>query len=243
MVTAIIGDQHGNLDNLITLIEHLAEKNVKTIIQVGDFAPIDDGFWSFIKAINALLEHYNMRLHFIDGNHDNHHLLQQYKCQLRSNVFYQRRGSYAYIEGLTYFFVGGAYTVNRKLLTENMDYWKTETLSASDYEYCLEQLNLLNYKVDVFVCHDLPYGLKRPKNQLWFIPENAISKKHRKRLKALVDKSDPQYIVHGHYHTKRIISETLSIMDNGHCDLLKSRTLISLGRDGDPLEDQYFIIN
>jgi len=117
MRVLVVGDIHGLLPQFAAWLERAHEKHrIDAAIQVGDF-----GF--FRKQFRELFEldvRFAVPVHAIDGNHEDHHWLEQ---QLRDgrvaqwreelNLIYQPRGSLAQFGATTVGFLGGALHVDQ----------------------------------------------------------------------------------------------------------------------------------
>ncbi|WP_096303532.1 metallophosphoesterase [Jatrophihabitans sp. GAS493] len=71
---AVAGDWHGNLWWAQQAIDRAAAAQAQVIVQLGDF-----GFWTmtpatrkFLQRLEARLDEHNIRLLFVDGNHEDH---------------------------------------------------------------------------------------------------------------------------------------------------------------------------
>src|SRR4051812_23913136 len=96
----IAGDWHGNLAHARKMIDLAHEKQVETIVQVGDF-----GWWPhyadmapYIGRIDKALYRRNLHLFWLDGNHENFDDLETrpYRAQ-RGVRYYERPNSESYL--------------------------------------------------------------------------------------------------------------------------------------------------
>ena len=83
MKIACIGDQHGNIRNFIKVVDYINNiyPEIDTLIQVGDFGLMGEGFERYLLKMNKYLMKMNKYLYFIDGNHENHIWLQKKNWQ------------------------------------------------------------------------------------------------------------------------------------------------------------------
>lgn len=131
----ILGDIHGD-----TYTYEFAIKDVASSIQVGDFGIGFAGpYWH--DKVNEMHEGTNHR--FIRGNHDNPE-----KC--KDMVGYIDDGT---IED-DWMFVGGAWSIDRPMRTEGVNWWEDEELS---YDELYRMIDLYEEsKPRVMITHDCP---------------------------------------------------------------------------------------
>lgn len=140
MKIIITGDIHGMYGYLNELVN---QEDPDIIIVCGDMGygfPNDQ-----IDKIVAM----NTRIHFCDGNHDNHWKLRELKnLAVAENVFYQPRGSTMRLpDGRNILFMGGANSIDRDRRTVGVSWWPEEVISQSDFQ------NLPDEDIDIFITH------------------------------------------------------------------------------------------
>lgn len=160
----LTGDLHRNISRLD--IENFPQQQNLTkndyLIVLGDFGLIWDGG----KLENELLDELNKKNFttlFIDGNHENFELLNQYKTEewkggkihkIRNSVFHLMRGEIFNIDKKTFFTMGGASSIDKHLRKENVSWWKEELPSKEEIEYAFS--NIYAYQecgVDYILSH------------------------------------------------------------------------------------------
>lgn len=215
MFIAVIGDQHGNIKNLIKLLHHIkqAHPTVTTILQVGDLIKSFDK--SFFACLQSHLDFLNLTFYFTNGNHDDlRNLRAPTTMKLDKSILFCPTGSIITIDNRSFMFVGGAYDIK----------------SGSGHS-CLKDDNVIG-QADVVVAHDtIPkFARKLVKFPLfisrWIWPRDY---KHKKYLASIISKVQPKLIVHGHYHKFKI---------QQHKDIIN----ISLGQDGQAFSKQFYLI-
>ena len=201
----VTGDTHGDYDiekikNFLNLpIGRLMTKDDYLIV-LGDFGalfygePAPGTEWYYKLEANGLLDDDKKTLQFwkdcpwttlfIDGNHENHDLLDAYPVKewhggkvhyLADNVIHLMRGQVFEIEGSTFFTMGGAESTDKWHRTEGESWWAREMPSNEEYNEAIENLEKYNFKVDYILTHCAPeayvsafmrYVYDRKRNQL-----------------------------------------------------------------------------
>ena len=99
---------------------------------------------------------------FIDGNHENHALLDTFPVEewhggkihrIKPSVIHLMRGQVFEIAGKTFFTMGGASSTDKEYRTENVSWWARELPSAEEYEEARHNLQLHNNSVDYIITH------------------------------------------------------------------------------------------
>jgi hypothetical protein len=134
------------------------------VIILGDFGLVWSGSkeekywldWLSDKPFSTL---------FVDGNHENHVMLQELKEQkkfgsivgrVRHNVFHLKRGHIYDIEGSSFLAFGGASSIDKASRKEWISWWPQEVPSYSEYNTCMDNLALRDNNVDYILSHTLP---------------------------------------------------------------------------------------
>ena len=197
------GDIHGNLDHAKWLFRNAADNKVDYIIACGDF-----GYWAhlkwgqkFLNEVARMAETNNIKLYWVDGNHENHDMLDDLvRKHGETNpiptpnewVMWIPRGCRFTIAGHTFMGYGGAYSVDWKDRIEGHSWWRQELIN----EYAIDFVE--PHKVDVLVTHEAPLGRK-----ISYKDEIAISVRQRELVQEIQDKVRPDLHVCGHHHTRQ----------------------------------------
>lgn len=163
----ITGDTHGEID-----ISKLS--NVKTrkfnftsedyLIICGDFGCVWNGDnkdkcwldWLSAKPYTTL---------FVDGNHENFDLLEQYPISswhggdvqlIRPNVIHLMRGQIYNINNKIFFTMGGAASTDKYLRKEGVSWWRQEMPSSEELQTGLNNLDTYDNNVDYIITHCAP---------------------------------------------------------------------------------------
>lgn len=157
------GDVHGSLD--IKKIEQWEKKIHPTsgdyLIILGDWGTVWYGNWWDEPMIDYWdSKPYNVC--FLDGNHENHKALEKFpichwnggKAHLIGNsIIHLMRGEIYTIDNKTFFVMGGGRSVDAYLRKEGKTWWPEEMPSKYEYDYALDNLSKVNFKVDYLLSH------------------------------------------------------------------------------------------
>ena len=166
----ITGDTHGTADwekiNTTNFPEQKELTKDDYLIILGDFG----GVWDGAEQDRYILKTYDKRYFttlFIDGNHENHDLLDKYPVEewnggkihrITDNVIHLMRGQVFTFGGSTFFTMGGAESTDREYRKEGESWWAREFPSDEEYEEALCNLAKHNFNVDVVLTHCAPEG-------------------------------------------------------------------------------------
>ena len=168
MLLGITGDTHSDL-NFIQIYK-AKKQGVTDLIICGDFGYVWDGSRKEQKQLDYM-SRIGVNILFIDGNHENHVLLNDYPVEdlyggkvhkIRDNIFHLMRGEVYNIQGKKFFAFGGAnsddlvyYNVygKRKERKEGKDWWREEKPTEQEKNKALENLKKYELKVDYILTH------------------------------------------------------------------------------------------
>jgi len=99
---------------------------------------------------------------FIDGNHENHKLLNTYPVEewngglvhrIRPSVIHLMRGQVYEIDGKKFFTMGGARSSDIAYRTPNVSWWEEELPTEDEIKIAVANLDKHNWKVDYVISH------------------------------------------------------------------------------------------
>lgn len=213
----ITGDTHRELDiHTINPREFEAGRNLTRddyVIICGDFGCIWDGasgdrFW-----LNWL-ESEGWNTLFVDGNHENFDVLNEYPEEewhggkvhrIRSNIFHLKRGEVFEIDGKKIFTFGGAPSHDVEYRTEHQTWWKDELPTQKEIEHAYKTLEKHNWNVDYVITHDI-YS-SHPLSKKFTCDLNNYGEDYRnicEFLETIREKLNYTYWYHGHYHMDKV---------------------------------------
>lgn len=209
------GDTHGNLGHAQYLVRTAKAEGCDRVFVLGDF-----GMWEhqkdgvrFLNTLDMYCNVNNIRVYFLDGNHDKTSLaVKMYSddrddegfMRVRSYIRYAWRGHRWTWDDVKFIALGGAYSVD-KLWRLDMEkrypgkyggpeslWFPEEEMSDEDMDAILENTE----PVDVLLAHDKPRGSEPGWNRKNF----AECLPNQDRLQRAVEALDPKFFLHGHLH-------------------------------------------
>ena len=206
-IVAVAGDWHGNTRWATTQIAKigalLSPSDFRYILHTGDF-----GIWPgrpgdiYINAVIGACLVNNLRIWFVDGNHEDFDQIGEYRIQSSNDqlVSWLPRGHRWTWHGRKWLAMGGAASVDRAIRVEkNWGWWPQEYITDDQIADAIE-----DGPADVLLSHDAPTGahiVHPPPAGHWDFSDMAKSEENQARLQVLCDAVWPKHIIHGHHHT------------------------------------------
>lgn len=167
----ITGDTHADIDWEKINTTYFPEQKAMDpfndyLIVTGDFGGVWDGA-KFDKYIQKAYNDRKFTTLFIDGNHENHDLLDQFPVEewnggnvhkISDRIIHLMRGQVFDIQGIRFFTMGGAESTDKIGRTEGESWWAREMPSDEEYEEAIRNLGKVNFEVDVVLTHCAPEG-------------------------------------------------------------------------------------
>jgi hypothetical protein len=158
----ITGDTHIPID-INKLYDFDSSKLTKNdyLIILGDCGLV----WSGDKTDKKYQKWFNEQTYttlFIDGNHENFTLLNNYDItswnggnvhKISDRIIHLMRGQVFNIDGFSFFTMGGAESIDKYKRVENVTWWKEELPSAKEFEVGMNNLDKCNWSVDYVLTH------------------------------------------------------------------------------------------
>lgn len=202
----ITGDTHGDIDlgklssKRFTIGKKLTREDY--VIICGDTAIIWDngGFDRYIQKWYASKPWTTL---FVDGNHENHELLNRYPVsvwhggyvhRIRDNIIHLMRGQIYNIDGKIFFTMGGAMSHDMKIRKAYVDWWPQEIPSASEWLTAFSNLDKVGRAVDYVISHEAPLNVVQ--GLLGYSTGSPVAK----QFNALIDGISYKHWYFGHHH-------------------------------------------
>jgi len=177
----VTGDTHGGIDisklNTTNFPQQKSMDKNDYLIITGDCGIVWDGskedlYWQ--KWLNDK----NFVTIFVEGNHENFTLLNQYPVQqwhggkvhfIQDSVIHLMRGQVFTIDDLKFFTMGGATSVDKYHRIEGKSWWKEEIPSREEFDEAMDNLDKYNWIVDYVISHTCSMRIQK---QLAYVKEN-----------------------------------------------------------------------
>ena len=169
------GDLHGT--NGFKRLKQLIDYDLTYedyLIVVGDFGVI----WHNVdpsdcsdknqEGLKWLRENINCNILFIDGNHENFDRIEQYPIEewnggkvhrINDQVLHLGRGELFTIDGLSFFTLGGARSVDRGLRVAHKTWWEQEVPTQEELAYALDKFNNNKNRINYVLTHEAPFDV------------------------------------------------------------------------------------
>lgn len=206
MIVMALGDTHGNRGFTKDAISVAASLGVDRIIQVGDF-----GYWpgteagqKFLGEVGRYAVEKRIPFYWLRGNHEDHDMADaefgtdipddDSPFQHGKRLSYIRNGARWCWDGVWFGALGGAFSIDRKFRTKRSSFYGWFPQEVPDRQY-IPHLG----KLDVLFTHEAP-TVPAPllaSGQFMLIEESADS---QAVIQEALTASQPDYLVHGHWH-------------------------------------------
>ena len=164
----ITGDKHGSVRFLFGLAEKKLMRPEDVLIITGDAGYVwDENYPAKAETIEQL---FPGTLCFIDGNHENHRILNSLPAdtwqggrvhRIGNRVLHLMRGEIYEICGKRIFCFGGARTVSRYVEgVEGTDWWIGEEPTRAETEYAERKLFEHAEDIDYIITHEAPLSAR-----------------------------------------------------------------------------------
>ena len=209
----ITGDTHIPIDISKLSTKKWTEQKELTrddfLIICGDFGAVwnnssEDKYWQ--KWLNEK----PFTTLFVDGNHENFNLLNEYEIEefhggkihrIMPNVCHLMRGQVFDLNGIKVFTMGGAESHDKDSRKENVTWWKDELPNDNEYAEAIRNLDKCGWKVNLVISHCTSS----------YIQDQIAPYYEQNRLTYFFEtlRNDLTYDkwYFGHYHTSKRITE------------------------------------
>jgi hypothetical protein len=191
----VIGDVHGLFDQYGLLCHRFKGE---TTVQIGDMGV------GFPNGRNPTIKGDN---YFFRGNHDNPAVANSYGNCLGDYGLVSLKGE------APFFFVAGAWSIDKDLRIEGKSWWADEELSIASLNAALDAY--IDAKPKIMLTHECPYSVAKQVLNRFALPGFKSDRQiYRTRtgdaLQAMFEAHQPELWVFGHYHVdwEKVINGT-----------------------------------
>ncbi len=216
----ITGDTHIPVD--ITKLNSKrfpAQKNLSKddfLIICGDFGGVwnndnEEIYW------RKWLEQKNFTTLFIDGNHENFNLLNEFEIvdfangkahKISNGMYHLMRGQIYEIDGKRIFTFGGASSHDKEYRTKDKNWWEEELPSDQELETAISNLESNGWIVDYIITHCAPSSVQEG------ISSNYSQDILTEFFEEIKNKTMFEKWIFGHYHVDMAIDGKFCCMFN-----------------------------
>ena len=192
------------------------------VIVCGDFGGVWEG-GNTDKYWLDWLEDKPFTTLFVDGNHENFPLLNEFPeaewhggriHRLRPSVIHLMRGQFFEIDGLKCFAMGGASSHDRERRIEGIDWWPEEMPDDAEMKTALDNLKSAGWKADIVLTHCAPAKVQCRLSPLY--AQDALTN----FFQYIDQELDFEHWYFGHYHEDRETDEKHRAL---YCDIVRIR--------------------
>ncbi len=190
--------------------------NTDFLIICGDFGGVwcgdnEELYW------RKWLDNKNFTTLFIDGNHENYDMLEEYPeidflggkaHKISDKIYHLMRGQIYNIDGKKIFTFGGASSHDKDSRKEGKSWWSRELPSENEINIAIKNLTKANWKVDIVITHCAPSSIQRLINTSY--AENILTD----FLDNVKEKLVFEKWYFGHYHIDKQIDKNLFAVFN-----------------------------
>lgn len=159
----ITGDKHGTFTPLFGFVDRVKLNEADILIIAGDAGYV----WKkdYHSTVESLRQIFPGTVAFIDGNHENHAVLNSMEIirwnggrvhRAAEGVYHLMRGEIYSIYGNNYFTFGGARSVDKDRREDGISWWKEEEPNSDEIEYGRKHLTANLEKIDYVITHETP---------------------------------------------------------------------------------------
>jgi len=187
------------------------------IIICGDFGGVWDGSAADKHWLQWLNEKSFTTL-FVDGNHENHPMLNGYDVvtfcggkahRVMGNVYHLMRGQVFTIDGIKFFAMGGTASHDKHLRREGITWWPEELPSDEECREAVLNLQAHDNTVDYIVTHCAADSVQ------WEISDRYESDNLTEFLEAVKNEVSYKRWYFGHYHLDEDIDDRHTCVFDG----------------------------
>lgn len=190
--------------------------NTDFLIICGDFGGVwcgdnEELYW------RKWLDNKNFTTLFIDGNHENYDMLEEYPeidflggkaHKISDKIYHLMRGQIYNINGKKIFTFGGASSHDKDSRKEGKSWWSRELPSENEINVAIKNLTKANWEVDIVITHCAPSTIQRLINPSY--DENILTD----FLDNVKEKLIFEKWYFGHYHIDKQIDKNLFAVFN-----------------------------
>lgn len=254
----VVGDIHGEIRHLKSALDRAVELQVDAVVQAGDFWLADQGWHDHDPEESRFMwaaHDAPLPVVVVDGNHEAWPSLWRFAAtpaaqaafasqrplHLGGSLWWAWRGSVWQWSTARFGALGGAVSPDREDRDVRRWRWPEEATTQDDLDRLLANVRAKHDgRLDVLITHDSPAQVRGLISNLDWAPHDVQRdcEGTRRLLAEAVDRTQPQIVLHGHWHKsnrERVNdhTEVIGLANDGGRDHLALLTL------GDPPRCEY----
>jgi 3-oxoacid CoA-transferase subunit A len=215
-VVLITGDTHRNFRRIIRFCEMYPTTQEDVMIILGDAGINYYNDWRDVYVKDQLLQ-LPITLFCIHGNHemrpdtiDSYELVtwnggKAYVESRYPNLIFAKDGEIYHIAGKKVLVIGGAYSVDKWYrLQIGFGWFEDEQPSEEIKRYVEDQLDIINWSVDVVLSHTTPYKYRPVDLFLDYVDQTTVDSSTEEWLESIEERLSYDKWYAGHYHCDRV---------------------------------------
>lgn len=218
MALYITGDTHGEAGRFTYMDSAIMRTLTKDdyLIICVDFGYIFNNTYNERKFLRYMAEELPFTILWVDGNHDNFDLINEYPVEVwnggkvhivgrdkdkNAKVIHLMRGQVFELEKKKIFTFGGGYSIDKAMRTEGYSWWPEEMPNDNEMKEAIESLKRVNYKVDYIITHTAP-----EETMNLFYPDHVKEKPLNNFLEWVCESTEYKHWYFGHLHLEKDFS-------------------------------------
>jgi len=221
------GDIHGNASRILTFIKAMDVQETDAIVILGDAGINYFGNEYGDKVIKRKLSKGGPTIFSIHGNHERRPESLPYYTTTEwnggkvyveeefPNLLFAADGELYDLDGKRTIVLGGAYSVDKYYrIAKGIGWFSDEQPSQAIKEYAEQQLDKMNWNVDVVLSHTCPAKYIPVEAFLPSIDQTTVDRSTEEWLDRIEDKLDYTYWLCGHWHIEKHIDKLYFLMNS-----------------------------
>ena len=222
----ITGDTHGRFERVEAFCRRFQTSKEDILIILGD-AGINFRGPEYDRLKKGFLEFLPITIFAIHGNHEQRpYTIDSYKQKLwyGGMVYYEEKypsllfakdGEIFEFAGKQTIVMGGAYSIDKAIrIAYGWGWWEDEQPSDEIKKYTEQQLEKVDWKVDVVLSHTIPLKYEPVEVFMPGVDQSRVDKSTEEWLDRIEDKLSYKKWYCGHYHTEKKIDKLEIMFEN-----------------------------
>lgn len=227
----LTGDTHCAFRRIGAFCEKMRADKEDILIILGDAGVNYDGYVKD-RSKKEYLQSLPITIFCIHGNHEMRASALEYYSEVQwhggtvyweaeyPNLFFAKDGEIYNFNGMKTIVIGGAYSIDKMYrLTYRLGWWPDEQPSEEIKAYVEQQLERMNWEVDIVLSHTASLKYEPVEAFLKGIDQSLVDKTTETWLDKLEEKLTYQKWYLGHYHIEKKVNDKVEILFENYQEL------------------------